>query len=64
MLVAASTDPKVVEQRMGHRTIDTTLKYYAQPTKERQIEAAHVAVRFLTMPNQVLAQVQTVDVPE
>lgn len=64
MLVAASTDPKVVEQRMGHRTIDTTLKYYAQPTRERQIEAAHVAVRFLTMPNQVLAQVQTVDVPE
>jgi integrase len=47
MLVAAGIDPKVVQQRMGHESIETTLKYYAQPTKERQIAAAHVAVSFL-----------------
>lgn len=64
MLVAAGTDPKVVEQRMGHRTIGTTLKYYAQPTKERQVEAAHVAVRYLTTPNQAFAEAQTLDVPK
>jgi len=36
MLVAAGIDPKVVQQRMGHESIETTLKYYAQPTKERR----------------------------
>ena len=48
MLVAAGIDPKVVQQRLGHASIETTLKYYAQPTKERRQTAAHVAVRYLT----------------
>lgn len=47
MLVAAGIDPKVVQQRLGHASIETTLKYYAQPTKERQVAAAHVAVSYL-----------------
>jgi integrase len=47
MLVAAGMDPKVIQQRLGHESIETTLKYYAQPTKERQIAAAHVAVSYL-----------------
>ena len=49
MLVAAGIDPKVLQQRLGHASIETTLKYYAQPTKERQVAAAHVAVNYLTM---------------
>jgi integrase len=48
MLVAAGIDPKVVQQRMGHESIETTLKYYAQPTKERKEAAAQVGVRYLT----------------
>ena len=47
MLVAAGIDPKVVQLRMGHESIETTLKYYAQPTKERREAAAHVAVNYL-----------------
>jgi len=47
MLVAAGIDPKVVQQRMGHESIETTLKYYAQPTKEHRQRAAHVAVGYL-----------------
>lgn len=47
MLVAAGVDPKVVQQRMGHSSIETTLKYYAQATKQRREGAAHVAVNFL-----------------
>lgn len=48
MLVAAGMDPKVIQQRLGHASIETTLKYYAQPTKERQVAAAHVAVSYLS----------------
>ena len=48
MLVAAGIDPKVVQQRLGHASIETTLKYYAKPTRERRQTAAHVAVRYLT----------------
>jgi len=48
MLVAAGIDPKVVQLRMGHESIETTLKYYAQPTKERRHAAAQVGVRYLT----------------
>jgi integrase len=51
MLVAAGIDPKVVQQRMGHESIETTLKYYAQPTKHRREEAAQVAIRYLTLVN-------------
>jgi integrase len=48
MLVAAGIDPKVVQQRLGHASIETTLKYYAQPTKERRESAARVAIAYLS----------------
>ena len=48
MLVAAGIDPKVVQDRMGHVDIKTTLEYYAQPTKEGKEAAAQVAMRYLT----------------
>jgi len=47
MLVAAGYDPKVVQQRMGHSNIETTLKFYAQPTKGRLEAAADVAANYL-----------------
>jgi integrase len=47
MLVAAGYDPKVVQQRMGHANIETTLKFYAQPTKDRLEAAADVAANYL-----------------
>ena len=48
MLVAAGIDPKVVQDRMGHVDIKTTLEYYAQPTKAGKEAAAQVAMRYLT----------------
>jgi len=47
MLVAAGYDPKVIQQRMGHSNIETTLKFYAQPTKGRLEAAADVAANYL-----------------
>jgi site-specific recombinase XerD len=49
MLVAAGYDPKVVQQRMGHANIETTLKFYAQPTKDRLQAAAYVTERYLAI---------------
>lgn len=54
MLVAAGMDPKVVQQRMGHASIETTLKYYAQATEERRAAASEVAVAFLAVDKQLL----------
>lgn len=54
MLVAAGIDPKVVQQRMGHASIETTLKYYAQATEERRIAASEVAVAFLALDEHLL----------
>ena len=54
MIVAAGLDPKVVEQRMGHESIETTLKYYAQATKERVVAASEVGVAFLALDEQLL----------
>ena len=47
MLVEAGYDPKVIQQRMGHASIETTLKFYAQPTKDRLQAAADVATVYL-----------------
>ena len=54
MLVAGGMDPKVVQQRMGHASIETTLKYYAQATKERVVAASEVGVAFLALDEQLL----------
>jgi integrase len=48
MLVGAGIDPKAVQYRMGHSSIETTLKYYAQATREGRDAAAEVAVRYLS----------------
>jgi len=45
--VEAGYDPKVIQQRMGHDNIETTLKFYAQPTKDRLQAAADVATVYL-----------------
>ena len=54
MLVAGGMDPKVVQQRMGHASIETTLEYYAQATKERVVAASEVGVAFLALDEQLL----------
>ena len=54
MIVAAGLDPKVVEQRMGHESIETTLKYYAQATKERVVATSEVGVAFLALDEHLL----------
>ncbi len=40
MLVAQGNDAKVVQERMGHRSISTTLTYYAKATEDGKIRAA------------------------
>jgi integrase len=47
MLVAEGHDPKVVQERMGHSSISTTLKYYAVATEQRKMQAAGVKNRYL-----------------
>jgi len=54
MLVAAGMDPKVVQQRMGHASIETTLKYYAQATETGRVAASEVAVAFLAVDKPLL----------
>jgi integrase len=49
MLVAEMHDAKVVEQRMGHTHISTTLKYYATATPEGKLKAAGVKDRYLKL---------------
>jgi integrase len=47
MLVAEGHDPKVVQERMGHRSISTTLTFYAQATAEGKAKAAGAKSRYL-----------------
>jgi integrase len=47
MLVAEGHDAKVVQERMGHRSIATTLKYYAIATEPNRIKAAGTMRRYL-----------------
>jgi len=47
MLVAEGHDVKVVQERMGHRSISTTLAYYAKATQEGKAKAAGVKSRYL-----------------
>ena len=46
-LVAAGVDPKAVQQRLGHKDIATTLKFYARPTDQGMAKAADVMNNFL-----------------
>jgi integrase len=47
MLVAEGHDAKVVEDRMGHTHISTTLKYYAKATNQGKLNAAGTKERYL-----------------
>lgn len=47
ILVAEGHDAKVVEELMGHTSISTTLKYYAQATMQGKLNAAGAKERYL-----------------
>jgi integrase len=47
MLVSQGYDAKVVQERMGHTSLETTLKFYAQATEEGRREAAGALERYL-----------------
>ena len=47
MLVAEGHDAKVVQERMGHLSISTTLKFYAKATMDGKVRAAGVKGRYL-----------------
>ena len=42
---------KVVQERMGHRSITTPLKYYARATEKGKLNAAGAWKRFLSGDN-------------
>jgi len=47
MLVEAGFDPKVIQDRMGHKSITTTLTFYAEATRKGRESAAGVKGRYL-----------------
>lgn len=47
MLVAEGHDAKVVQERMGHTSISTTLKFYAKATTQGKLKAAGAKGRYL-----------------
>jgi integrase len=47
MLVAQGYDAKVVQERMGHKSISTTLAYYAMATEEARVKAAGAKDHYL-----------------
>ena len=47
MLVAEGHDAKVVQERMGHLSISTTLKFYAKATTQGKMKAAGAKGRYL-----------------
>lgn len=50
MLVAQGYDAKVVQERMGHRSITTTLTFYAKATSEGKTKAAGAKKLYLASP--------------
>jgi site-specific recombinase XerD len=47
LLVAEGHDAKVVQERMGHISISTTLKLYAKATMQGKVRAAGAKGRYL-----------------
>jgi integrase len=47
MLVAEGHDAKVVQERMGHLSISTTLRFYAKATEQGKLKAAGAKGRYL-----------------
>jgi integrase len=56
MLVAEGHDVKVVQERMGHKDITTTLKYYAKATNSGRAKASGTKNRYLRKSNQQLLE--------
>jgi len=49
MLVAQGHDLKVIQERMGHRSITTTLDFYAQATEQGKMRAAGAKEQYLDL---------------
>ena len=47
MLVSQGVDAKVVQKRMGHRSIQTTLNFYAKAAEEGRREGAGALERYM-----------------
>lgn len=47
LLVDKGINPKVIEERLGHESISTTLKFYAQGTHEAHNSAVDIAATFI-----------------
>ena len=47
LLVDKGVNPKVIEERLGHESISTTLKFYAQGTNEAHNSAIDIAASFI-----------------
>jgi integrase len=56
MLVAEGHDVKVVQERMGHRSISTTLTYYAIATELGKLKAAGAKNRYLNIDDNDLME--------
>jgi integrase len=47
ILIASGASHKVVQERLGHRSISTTLALYAQGTEQGHIDAADATQQYL-----------------
>jgi len=47
ILIASGVSHKVVQERLGHRSISTTLALYAQGTKQGHIDASHATAKYI-----------------
>ena len=57
ILIASGASQKVVQERLGHRSISTTLALYAQGTEQGHIDAASATQKFLNNPpNDIVLQ--------
>ena len=52
MLVSEGHDLKVIQERMGHRSISTTLAFYAKATERGKAKAAGTKTRYLNIKNE------------
>lgn len=50
ILIASGASQKVVQERLGHRSISTTLALYAQGTEKGHIDAANATQQYLNLP--------------
>ena len=51
ILIASGASQKVVKERLGHRSISTTLALYAQGTEQGHLDAAGATAKYLKLEN-------------